>query len=57
MKQLEGYLDGDEEYLCKSLQSACGFDQRASEWNKKLNEVIITEGYKRSQNDQYLYTK
>jgi hypothetical protein len=55
MKQSESYLDGINENLCKFLQSACGFNQRASEWNKKLNDVIITKGYKRSQNDPYLY--
>ena len=56
MKQPDGYQKGTTE-VCKLKKNLYGLKQGANEWNKKLNEVLVTDGYKRSDNDQCLYSK
>lgn len=43
--------------VCKLNKNIYGLKQAARVWNKKLNSILIKEGYKQSQVDLCLYTK
>lgn len=57
MKQPEGYYQGNSSLVCKLQKNLYGLKQGANEWNKKLHDILSTNGYNRSENDMCLYSK
>jgi len=57
MKQPEGYHEGGTEVVCRLKKNLYGLKQGANEWNKKLNDILVKNQYKRSDNDPCLYSK
>ena len=58
MKQPKGYqINEDETLVYKLKKNLYGLKQGASEWNKKLDEVLHAKGYIKSENDPCLYKK
>src|SRR6218665_3693807 len=55
-KQPEGYQEGGHKIVCKLQKNLYGLKQGANEWNRKFNDILITNGFKRSENDPYLYS-
>src|SRR6218665_3514026 len=37
--------------VCKLLKNLYGLKQGANEWNRKFNDILITNGFKMSEND------
>ncbi len=56
MKQPEGYQEGGHKIVCKLQKNLYGLKQGANEWNRKFNDILITNGFKRSENDPCLYS-
>src|SRR6218665_3764678 len=56
MKQPEGYQEGRHKIVCKLQKNLYSLKQGANEWNKKFNDILITNGFKRSENDPCLYS-
>lgn len=58
MRQPEGFVaKGEEHLVCKLKKSLYGLKQAARAWNIKANEVLLEEGFTRSQADPCLYTQ
>ena len=57
MKQPEGFHQGNNSLVCKLQKNLYGLKQGASEWNKKLHDILNRNGYKRSENDMCLYSR
>lgn len=53
MKQPPGFEVGDK--VCRLNKSLYGLKQAAKEWNETLNKVLISIGFKRSEEDPCLY--
>jgi len=56
MRQPEGYETNEDHYVCKLQKSLYGLKQGASEWNKKIHDLLCRDGYTRSENDPCLYS-
>ncbi|KFM61614.1 Retrovirus-related Pol polyprotein from transposon TNT 1-94, partial [Stegodyphus mimosarum] len=54
MKQLPGFQEGDE--VCKLVKNLHELKQGANEWNRKLNEILSSKRFERSQYEPCLYT-
>src|SRR6218665_2491683 len=46
MKQPEGYQEGGHKIVCKLQKNLYGLKQGANEWNRKFNDILITNGFK-----------
>ncbi len=58
MCQPEGYVvPGKEHLVCKLNKSLYGLKQSAKAWNTKMNDVLLKQGFVRSEADQCLYVK
>src|ERR1043165_3944894 len=57
MKQPEAYPEGDNKVVCKLKKNLYGLKQGANERNRKFHDILITNGFKRSDNDPWLYSK
>lgn len=58
MQQLEGFaIQGKEQLVCKLKKSLCGLKQAPRQWYQKFDTFMQSQGYVRSQEDHYFYTK
>lgn len=58
MAQPKGHEVKDkEDMICKLNKNIYGLKQAARTWNRKLDSILIKEGYKQSQVDLCLYSK
>lgn len=55
MKQPEGFEELGPDYVCKLNRSLYGIKQASRVWNKKLNSVLVSLGFKRLESDRSLY--
>ena len=54
----EGFEEKSKENMvCKLKKSLYGFKQAPREWYHKFHSFMLSQGYKRSDTDQCLYTK
>lgn len=57
MKQPEGFVDvGEPNLVCKLKKSIYGLKQSARVWNLKINDVLISNGFKKCVADPCLYS-
>jgi len=58
MAQPKGFeVQGKEKMVCRLNKSIYGLKQAARVWNKRLNSILVKEGFTQSQVDLCLYTK
>ena len=58
MQQSEGFEEKSKENMvCKLKKSLYGLKQVPREWYHKFHSFMLSQGYKRSDTDHYLYTK
>ena len=58
MQQPKGFVEkGKENLVCKLKKSLYGLKQTPREWYRKFHLFMLSQGYKRSDIDQCLYTK
>lgn len=56
MEQPEGYVvKGKENHVCKLIKSLYGLKQSLRQWNKRFDEFMHKNGFKRSDYDSCLY--
>ena len=56
MTQPEGcVVPGQKEKVCKLLKSQYGLKQTPKQWHKKLNNVLICEGFSINDVDKYVF--
>jgi len=52
--EAEGYQEGGHKIVCKLLKNVYGLKQGDNEWNRKFNDILIANGFKRSENNPCL---
>lgn len=58
MKQPEGFIvKGKEEYVYKLKRSLYGLKQAAKCWNERVNEALVSIGFKNGNADGCVYNK
>ncbi|MCO5554105.1 hypothetical protein L7F22_007631 [Adiantum nelumboides] len=58
MQQPEGYVEKSKEKLvCCLRKSLYGLKQAPKEWYKKFHQLMLSQGYKRSETDHCMYTQ
>ena len=58
MDQLEGFVIPEKENLvCRLKKSLCGLKQSPRQWYKKFDSFMLSDGFKRSDYDRYVYLK
>ena len=58
MEQPQGFIDPSKPtHVCKLKKSIYGLKQAARCWNNTLTQYLISEGYKKSNADECVYTK
>ncbi|MCO5573377.1 hypothetical protein L7F22_027146 [Adiantum nelumboides] len=58
MQQLKGFVEkGKEALVCQLLKSIYGLIQSLRTWYHKSHKFMLSQGYKRSEFNHYLYTK
>uniref|UniRef100_A0A1Y1NIJ3 Reverse transcriptase Ty1/copia-type domain-containing protein n=1 Tax=Photinus pyralis TaxID=7054 RepID=A0A1Y1NIJ3_PHOPY len=58
MRQPPGFVvKGSEDKVCRLKRSLYGLKQSARSWNNKLHQVLVGDGFKRSEADPCLYSK
>ena len=50
--QLEGFVEGNEEWVLKLNKALYGLKQAPRAWNTKLNDTLRSIGFMKSKNDQ-----
>ena len=58
MDQLEGFVIPEKENLvCRLKKSLYGLKQSPRQWYKKFDSFMLSDGFKRSDYDRYVYLK
>ena len=57
MKQPEGFHNGDDNMVCRLIKTLYGTKQAPHEWNNRLNDFILSLGFKRCKSDTCIYVK
>jgi hypothetical protein len=58
MDQPEGFMiHGKENFVCKLKKSLYGLKQSPRQWYKMFDSFMISNGFKRSRYDSYVYIK
>ena len=58
MQQPKGFFEkGKEQLVCRLRKSLYGLKQAPREWYHKFHQFMLSQGYKRSETDHFLYTK
>ena len=58
MMQPTGFEDKDKpDYVCKLLKSLYGTKQAARQWNQRLDEYMVSQGFKSADADPCIYTR
>ncbi|CAM8901338.1 unnamed protein product [Rhodiola kirilowii] len=58
MKQPEGFImPGNENKVCKLIKSLYGLKQAPKQWHQKIDEIILSRGFKLSKADKCIYSK
>lgn len=57
MKQPKGFVEGNNNEVCKLVKNLYGLKQGAKEWNTKFNSIMNINGYIQSTNDLCLFKK
>ena len=58
MSQPKGFIDRDHpDYVSKLKKSLYGLKQSARCWNQTLDNLLVTNGYRRSPTDECIYVK
>lgn len=55
MKQPEGYTEGSAELVCKLQKSIYGLKQASRQWNKRFNNFLESNDFKKLESDNCLY--
>ena len=57
MKQPGFVLEGQEQKVCKLVESLYGLKQAPKQWHQKFDETILSLGFKLNQSDKCVYSK
>ncbi|KAF2895193.1 hypothetical protein ILUMI_10981 [Ignelater luminosus] len=58
MVQPQGFVEDEkEDYVCKLQKSIYGLKRAARAWNDKINEKLISLGFRRGKSDCWLYSR
>ncbi|GJS23700.1 ribonuclease H-like domain-containing protein [Tanacetum coccineum] len=57
MKLPDGYFDKNDKRVCKLKKSLYGLKQAPRQWNAKLTQALVEDGFVQSKSDYSLFTK
>ncbi|GJT98775.1 ribonuclease H-like domain-containing protein [Tanacetum coccineum] len=57
MKLPDGYFDKNDKRVCKLKKSLYGLKQAPRQWNAKLTQALVEDGFMQSKSDYSLFTK